>query len=262
MKELFSLGNSLLLTAALVSSLSLDIAPSTAAVLGGDNIASANTSEIIDRLDPLDIDAAGGDTSDRNIVLNQDVSSILNREINKNPSTLGEDIQSFLGTLSDEVHGAFASNSDAEFTKVVSVVPGRSQLANIPEINSIPPSQDPLKVLLKSLNSGAGSDPAKQQPPMQSYISYTDKVEPSEINPSPISENNQIAASPTNQSAKKQTYITYNVAPSSEPVKTKEVKTLAQLPSGIQGDRESFDLLQLAGGALGVGFFIWMLFQE
>jgi hypothetical protein len=261
MKKKLSMSNSLLLAAPLVASLNLAILPSSAAILAGDGIGSANTQETIARLDVLNIDAAKEDRSDREVLVPEDLLSILDRKLDKKPQ-LGENRKSFWGNLSAEINNIFASESETEFTAFTPtnapVNNVRSSVSNIEAIylNPANKKQDALIVLLKSLNIAGDSDSEKNQPPT---ITYTGKVEPAEINPSPVAEDNANATPTENKPAKVQTYT---AAASSQVVKAKTTPKLAQLPSALQGDKESFDFMQLGGAALGLGFFIWMLFQE
>lgn len=260
MKKNLSLSNNLLLLAApLVASLNLSISPSNAAILVGNGM-GASTQATIDRLDTLNIDAANTDRSDREILVSEDLLSILSRRIEKK-TELKEDLKSFWGNFSAEINDFWASNSKTEFTPIAPVnTPvnnARSQRANMQAIDLLPPvrNRDPLIVLLKSLNLAEGSDKNKQQVPTRTY---TGRVEPAEINPSPVADSTK-SPSPETKPAKEKTYA---AAPSAQAVSAITKPKLAQLPSGLQGDREGFDYMQLAGGALGLGFFIWMLFQD
>ncbi|MCU0546454.1 MAG: hypothetical protein MUE44_30530 [Oscillatoriaceae cyanobacterium Prado104] len=261
MNKHLCLGNSLLLLAApLVASLNLSISPSNAAILAGDGM-GASTQATIDRLDTLNIDAAITDQSDREILVSEDLLSILSRGSEKK-TELKEDLKSFWGNFSAEINEIFASNSETEFIPIAPVnAPvnnARSQMANMQAIDLLPPvrNRDPLRVLLKSLNLTEGSDTNKQQVPTRTY---TGRVKPAEINPSPVAGDSTKAPSPETKPAKEKTYT---AAPSTQAVSEITKPKLAQLPSGLQGDRESFDYVKLAGGALGLGFFIWMLFQD
>lgn len=261
MKKKLSMSNGLLLAAPLVASLNLAILPSSAAILAGDGIGSPNTQETIARLDVLDIDATKGDRSDREVLVPEDLLSIIDRDLDKKPQ-LGEDRKSFWGNLSAEINDIFASESETEFTAAAPINAPvnnvRSSVSNI-EASYSPPAnkkRDALRVLLKSLNIVGDSDLEKNQPPTRTYIG---KVEPAETNPSPVAEDNAIATPTENKPAKVQTYA---ATASSQVLKAKTTPKLAQLPPTLQGDGESFDFMQLGGAALGLGFFIWMLFQD
>jgi hypothetical protein len=261
MKKKLSMSNSLLLAAPLVASLNLGILPSNAAILAGDGIGSPKTQETIAQLDVLDIDAAKGYQSDREVLVTEDLSSNLDREFDKK-TQLGEDRKSFWGNLSAEINDIFASESETEFTAPAPINTPvnnvRLSVSNIEAIYSPPVTKkrDALIVLLKSLNIVGDSDSAKNQP---STITDTGKVEPAEINPSPVAEESAIATPTENKAAKVQAYT---AGASSQVLKTKTTPKLAQLPPALQGEGESFDFMQLGGAVLGLGFFIWMLFQE
>jgi hypothetical protein len=256
-----SLGQSLLLLAApLVASWNLDISSSSAAIITGYEVEEANTKEIIYERGASDISPPNINISDRDIFLKKDLLSIAVPDTDKKSPLLGDQMTSILGHLSVQINDVFVPNSETESTPVAPVNNVRSQSAKSQEINSLPPDEDPLKIFFKSIHFEEQLDTGKNPSQTPSYTDYTDRVEQVKINPSPVSEDATIKAPSENNSA---TAPTNAATQSSEPLNTTTMAELAQVPKVLPTkDPESFDIVPVAGGALGLGFLIWMLFQD
>lgn len=260
MKNNRSLRNSLLLAAPLVASWNFNISSSSAAMITGYEVPEANTKEIIYERGASNISTPNRNISDRDIFLKKDLLSIAVPDTDKKSPLLGDPMTSTLGHLSVQINDVFSPNSETESTPVAPVNKVRSQSANSQEINSLPPDEDPLKIFVKSIHFEEHLDTGKNPSPTPSYTDYTDRVEQVKINPSPVSEDATIKAPSENNSA---TAPTNAATQSSEPLNTTTMAELAQLPKVLPTkDPESFDIVPVAGGALGLGFLIWMLFQD
>jgi hypothetical protein len=223
MKKKRILGNSLLLATSLVASLNLGISSGNAAMIVGSGI-EASTEETIYRRNGFGISAEEY-RSDRHIFLMKD---LLN--------STGDDI-----------------------TPLTPVNNFQSEGANSYEINSIESSEVSLNIFLMLFHSLENSDPSKNQ---FSIASDTDRVEPTEINPSPVSVDPVVKAPSPNNTAKAPKNTSTK---SSEPLTSKARLKLAQLPKDVSSDKEvklPFDPVQIIGGALALGFLFWMLLQD
>ena len=258
MKKNRILGNGLLLLATpLVASLNLGISSSNAAIIGSPGI-EASTEETIYRRNRFGI-SANKYMSDRQDFLMQDLLNSTGDEIDNSRSTFGNDFKLILDDVSLGINDFFSSNIETELTPLTPVNNFRSEPANSYEIQSIESSEDPLRVFLNSLPSLEDSDPAKNQSPT---ATYTGRTQPTEINPSPVSEDSVVQAPSQNNTVK----VPQNTSrESEEPLTTKTRLKIAQLPKAVSIDKKVkslFDPLQIIGGAIALGFLVWMLLQE
>jgi hypothetical protein len=223
MKKKHILGNSLLLATSLVASLNLGISSGNAARIVGSGV-EANTEEALYRHNGFGL-SANEYMRDRHIFWRE---NLLN--------STGNDI-----------------------TLLTPVNHFQSEGANSYEINSIESSEASLNIFLMLFHSLENSDSSKNQ---FSIASDTDRVEPTEINPSLVSEDPVVKAPSPNNTAK----APKNTSPkSSEPLTSKARLELAQLPQDVSSDKEAklpFDPVQVIGGVLALGFLFWMVLQD
>jgi hypothetical protein len=261
MKKHRSLGNSLLLLAIpLVASWNIEISPSNAATIANSGI-EPSAEETISGGNELAI-VANRHMSNGHDFLIEDLLNSTGDNIDNSRSTFGNHLKSMLSDVSVGINDFFAPSVEMELTPLTSVNTFRSERANIQAIDSIDSSQDPLRVLLKSFQSVQESEREKNQFPVTSYTE-TESTQPIEINPSPVAEEpvvkepaqNKVATTPTPTSIESPELLT-----------TKDRQKIAQLPKAMSTiDKEVkslFDPLQIIGGALALGFVIWMFLQD
>jgi hypothetical protein len=255
MKKNRSFGNSLLLAIPLVASFNLGIS-SNAATISSSGIEPSE--ETIYRGNEFVI-SVNQQMSERQDFLIQDLLQSTADNIDNSRSTFGNDLISMLGDVSLGINDFFAPNIESEFTPLTPVNNFRSERANSYEINSIYSSEDPLRVLLKSFQSRQDSQPEKNQ---SQIASDTDSIQPIEINQTPTSEDIVVKEPAQNNTVK----VPQNTSrESEEPLTTETRRKIAQLPKAVSIDKEVkslFDPLQIIGGAIALGFLVWMLLQE
>jgi hypothetical protein len=256
-----NLGKSLLLLAApLVASWNLGISSSSAAIITGYEVEEANTKEIIYQRVASDFDTRNINKFERYIFEAEDLLSMTRRDTPNNSSVLGDYMTSTLGHLFVQINDVWAPTSQTESTAVLPVNNLGAQSANSRDTQSVYTDEDPFKIFLKSIDFEEHLNTDKNKSPTISYTDYTDRVERVKIKLSPVSEDSTIKAPSENNSA---TVATTDFTSSSEPLNTKTTPKLAQLPTvGSTKNPESFDIVPVVGSALGLGFLIWMLFQD
>jgi hypothetical protein len=259
MKKNRSLGNSLLLLAApLVASLNIGISSSNAATIASSGI-EPSSEETMYGGNGLAI-VADGHMSDRPNFSIEDLLNSTGDDIDNSRSTFGNHLKSILGDVSLGINDFFAPNVETEYTSLTPVNNWRSERANIQAIDLLDSNKDPLRVLLKSFQSVQESEREKNQFPVTSYTE-TESTQPIEINPSPVAEDPVVKEPAQNNTAKTPTPTSIE---SSEPLPSEVKLKVAQLPkSTIDKEVKSmFDPLQIIGGAVALGFVVWMLLQD
>jgi hypothetical protein len=258
MKKNRILGNSLLLLAApLVASLNIGISSSNAATISSGIEPSAE--ETMYGGNGLAI-VADRHMSDRPNFSIEDLLNSTGNDIDNSRSTFGNHLKSILGDVSVGINDFFAPNVETEYTPLTPVNNWRSERANIQAIDSMDSSRDPLRVLLKSFQSVQESEREKNQ---FAVASSTERTQPTEINPSPVAEDPVVKEPAQNNTVKTPTPT--SIA-SSEPLPSEVRLKVAQLPKVVSTiDKEVkslFDPLQIIGGAVALGFVVWMLLQD